>query len=200
MILFSFSQWCYGNVFWYNDIIWYTGFYSLFCFAAVYRLFTSSRKWTAMETGRYQRLKFWKIKRHSWTAKWQTMADSCMYHMMNCNYMFLFVVEFRHLLLCRFCLFPMLYIDISGGIHVSPCRGMTLSVSLQYRQQETNVVNTCPKAGSTFCEWQQNMNIRSRMQKQGCYIGLHNIARPSCCFFPVILKHILWVFKPTVND
>lgn len=49
------------------------------------RLSTSSKKWTMMTTGRSQKLKFWKIKKHSWTVKWQTMADSYMYHMMNCS-------------------------------------------------------------------------------------------------------------------
>lgn len=58
------------------------------------RLCTSSRKWTLMETDRYQRLKFWKIKKHSWTVKWQTMADTCMRHTMNYNYMSMFIVEF----------------------------------------------------------------------------------------------------------
>ena len=59
-----------------------------FWFSVVHRLFTSSRKWTATETGRSHMRKFWKIKRHSWTVKWQTMADSCMYHTMNYSYSF----------------------------------------------------------------------------------------------------------------
>lgn len=60
-----------------------TDFFFLFFSHVTKRHFTSSRKWTTTLTGRSQRLKFWKIKKHSWTVKSQTMAGSCMYHTMN---------------------------------------------------------------------------------------------------------------------
>lgn len=108
-IIYHFCRWWYGSVF--------TDFFSLFCTRVINRLFTFSRRWTTMQTGRSQRQKFWKIKKHSWTVKWQTLADSCMYHMMNYNNTF-YVLVYRRVssfvsmeVLC--CLFPVFYFDIS---------------------------------------------------------------------------------------
>lgn len=57
----------------------------LFYYSHVDRLFTFLRKWTVTAMGRSLRRRFWKIKKRSWTAKWQTTADSCTYHTMNCS-------------------------------------------------------------------------------------------------------------------
>lgn len=57
----------------------------LFYYSHVDRLFTFLRKWTVTVMGRSLRQRFWKIKKRSWTAKWQTTADSCTYHTTNCS-------------------------------------------------------------------------------------------------------------------
>lgn len=123
------------------------------------RLFTFWRKWTRTVMDGSLRQRFWKIKKHFWTAKWQTTADSCIYRTMNCSrtlwpfmYCFFFFCYYLWLRNSIVINFPLLAL----WCQVTKVSPYVFTNGLRYRMSFQNNGNLdCNKSKSPF-NWPQN--------------------------------------------